>query len=84
MPKPQSYVESVKKKVDVWKYKEYKCNVKPINVYTGKRIIVLNKTQAMSHDIYVGYRTIVKYNSKELAVLVDVSDDLVQHGEVGI
>lgn len=83
MPK-QQYTESVKKKVDVWKYKEYKCTVKPINVYTGKRIIVLNKMQAGSHDIYLGYRTILKYDSKELAVMVDVSDDLVQHGEVGI
>ena len=73
-----------KEKVDVWKYKKYICTVKPINVYTGRKIIVLNNDEAKEHDIYLGYRTIIKYNGTKHAVLVDVSNDLIKPGEIGV
>ncbi|MEM3422114.1 MAG: AMP phosphorylase [Candidatus Bilamarchaeaceae archaeon] len=78
------FVEKETTKVDVWRIKKYVCKVKPIGIYTGKNIIVLNKTQAMGHDIYEGYRTILKKNSTEIVAIVDVSDEIVKHGEVGV
>ncbi|MGV8084707.1 MAG: AMP phosphorylase [Candidatus Bilamarchaeum sp.] len=78
------YVEKGGEKVDVWKIKKYECKVKLIDIFTGKNIIVLNKEQAKGHDIYSGYRTEVKLDGHSYVAIVDVSDDLVAHGEVGI
>ncbi|MBI5047254.1 AMP phosphorylase [Candidatus Micrarchaeota archaeon] len=78
------YVEKETKKVDVWKLKKYECKVKTIDIYTGKNIIVLNKEEAQEHDIYSGYRTMIKCKGKEIIALVDVSDQIVGPGEVGI
>ncbi|MBN2478501.1 thymidine phosphorylase, partial [Candidatus Micrarchaeota archaeon] len=73
-----------KEKVDVWRYKKYICTVKPIKLYAGKRIIVLNHAEAQEHDIYLGYRTMVKYNGDSIAALVDTTEELVGPGEVGL
>ncbi len=35
-----------KKKVDVWRIKPYLAQSKKINIYTGKKIIVLNEREA--------------------------------------
>ena len=78
------FVEKQVKKVDVWKLKKYVCTVKPIDIHTGKNVIVLNKAEAQEHDIYYGYRTEVCVNGKCLAALVDVSDGNVKPGEVGV
>ncbi len=51
------YVEKTTKRVDVWKLKKYECTVKIIDILTGAKIIVLNKSEAQDHDIYWGYRT---------------------------
>ncbi len=72
------------KKVDVWKYKKYLCKSKIVDVYTGKKIIVLNKEEAKEHDIYVGYRSILKSGKKQSTVIVDVSDNDIKPGQVGI
>jgi AMP phosphorylase len=78
------YVEKQMAKVDVWKLKKYICKVKPIEIFTGKNIIVLNKTEAKNYDIYWGYRTEVKLNGESSIALVDVSDEIVEPGEVGV
>lgn len=78
------YVESEQKKVDVWKFKKYVCKVKPIDILTGKNIIVLNKQEAQEHDIYSGYRTELKHDGTDIIAIVDVSDEIVERGEVGI
>jgi len=84
-PGQSKYVESPgKKKVDVWRYKPYVCKVKNIEIYTGKRVLVLNEREAMDHDIYTGYRTELKYDSKKMVALVDTSKELITPGEVGI
>lgn len=84
-PGQSKFVETVsKKKVDVWKYKPYICKVKNIEIYTGKRVLVLNEREAMDHDIYTGYRTELKYDSKKMVALVDTSKELIKPGEVGI
>ncbi len=80
------YVEKEAKaeKVDVWKLKKYVCKVKPIDIFTGKNIIVLNKTEAQEHDIYSGYRTELRHEGKSTIAIVDVSEEIVEPGEVGV
>ena len=80
------YVEKEAKgeKVDVWKLKKYVCKVKPIDIYTGKNIIVLNKEEAQEHDIYSGYRTEIQHNGKKIIAIVDVSEGIVEPGEIGV
>ncbi len=79
------FVEKEIKKEDVWRLKEYRCKAKIINIFTGKSIIVLNTGEAKEHDIYPGYRTRAMLKDKKTVIaLVDVSDDVVQPGEVGV
>ncbi|VVC01234.1 AMP phosphorylase [uncultured archaeon] len=78
------FVEKETKKVDVWKIKKYICKVKNIRILTGKNVIVLNRGEAVGHDIYEGYRTAVKKDKEEIIALVDLSDQVVKPGEVGI
>jgi AMP phosphorylase len=78
------YVEKEMEKVDVWKIKKYVCKIKPIDIFTGKNIIVLNKSEAQEHDIYSGYRTEMRHEGKSIIVIVDVSDQIVEPGEIGI
>lgn len=80
----QKFVEKEVERVDVWRYKPYICKVKPIDIYTGKRIIVLHEREAMAHDMYSGYRAELKYGKKKLTVLIDVTSELVKQGEVGV
>lgn len=78
------YVEKEVAKVDVWQFKKYECKVKLIDIYTGKNIVVLNKADAQEHDIYWGYRTEVRHEGISFIVIVDVSDEIVQPGEIGV
>lgn len=78
------YVEKQLQKVDVWRVKRYFCKVKPIDVHTGKNVILLNKADAQEHDIYSGFRTEIKIDGKSIIAVVDVSDELVKSGEVGV
>lgn len=79
------YVERERKRVDVWRIKPYIAQAKKINIYTGKRIIVLNRREAQQNDIYAGYRELLKFKGKETAVVVDVAgDEVVKPGEVGV
>ncbi|MBU0532890.1 AMP phosphorylase [Candidatus Micrarchaeota archaeon] len=78
------YVEKSTQKVDVWKLKTYMCKVKTMDIYTGRNIIVLNKDEAKEHDIYAGYRTKLNFRNKSVIAIVDVSDEIVRPGEVGV
>ncbi|MBI5227144.1 AMP phosphorylase [Candidatus Micrarchaeota archaeon] len=78
------YVEKEVKKVDVWKVKKYVCKVKIIDIFTGKKIIVLNEDDAKEHDIYAGFRTQIRHQGESHSAIVDVSKELVKAGEVGV
>ncbi len=79
------YYEKERKKVDVWRIKPYIAQARKINIYTGKKIVVLNKREAQQNDIYPGYREIIRFKGKETAVVVDVAgDEVVKPGEVGV
>lgn len=73
-----------KKKVEFWEHKKYICQVKLIDIKTGKNIIVLNDDEAKENDIYGGYRVVLKHKEKELICLVDLSKEMVRKGEIGI
>jgi AMP phosphorylase len=76
--------DTTKKKVDVWKYKKYVCKVKPINIRTGRNTIVLNEAEAKEHDMYSGYRTLLKVDNKDAVVNVEVSEKMINAGVVGV
>ena len=78
------FEEKETKRVDVWRYKKYICKVRKIDIFTGKNIIVLNTDEAKEHDIYSGYRTEVKLKDQSAIAIVDVSQELVKPGEVGM
>lgn len=79
------YTEKEKKRVDVWRVKPYITQAKIINIYTGKKIIVLNKREAQQNDILAGYRETIKFKGEEFVVIVDVADEaVVKPGEIGL
>ena len=67
--KTRFHERDVKKKIDVWKYKKYMCKARIIPIETGKNIIILKENEAKARDIYMGYRTMLKYNGKKLRPL---------------
>ncbi|MBN1170118.1 AMP phosphorylase [Candidatus Micrarchaeota archaeon] len=79
-----NFVEKEMKKVDVWKIKKYVCKVQPIDIFAGKNIIVLNEDEAKEHDIYSGYRTEVRIGNKSLIAIVDVSNEMIKAGHIGL
>ncbi|MBU0586631.1 AMP phosphorylase [Candidatus Micrarchaeota archaeon] len=84
-PGKKIYDEKQKKKVDVWRIKPYIVQAKKINIYTGKKIIVLNSREAQENDVYAGYRENLRFKGREVAVVVDVAgDEVVKPGEVGL
>ena len=78
------YRERETKKVDVWKLKKYMCKVRIMDIYTGKSIVLLNKQEAQEHDIYAGYRTKLLFKRTSDVVIVDISEELIRPGQVGI
>ncbi|MEW6528713.1 MAG: AMP phosphorylase [Candidatus Micrarchaeota archaeon] len=79
------YIEKERKKVDVWRIRPYIVQAKKINIYTGKKIVVLNKHEAQQNDIYAGYRENLRFKGKEIGVVIDVAgNEVVKPGEIGL
>ncbi len=76
--------EKRKKKEELWAKKKYICQVKLIDIKTGKNIVVLNEEEAEENDIYNGYRIMLRHDGNELVSLVDLSTEMVKRGEIGI
>jgi AMP phosphorylase len=77
----------VEKKIDkeeVWKFKEYVCRAKCFDIRAGSRVAILNRSDAYSNDIYENHRVVLSADHKELVSIVDLSNDLVRPGEVGL
>jgi len=74
----------MREKIDVWKIQKYKCKAKIFDIHTGKKIVILNEAEAKEHDIYLGYRTTIKYGEMEAVALVDLSENYVKPGEIGV
>ncbi|MEO0249255.1 MAG: thymidine phosphorylase [candidate division WOR-3 bacterium] len=80
----QEEAEKRKKKLEFWEHKKYICQVKLIDIKTGKNIIVLNEEEAKENDIYGGYRVVLRHLGHELISIVDLSAEMVKKGEIGI
>lgn len=78
------FIENEVKKVDVWKIKKYVCEIKILKINAGKNIVILNEEEAKEHDIYSGYRTMLKIGKNELICIVDVSNEMIKPGEIGV
>ncbi len=70
--------------MDYYRAKRILSQVKIIDIKTGKKIILLNKEVAEENDIYIGQRVGIKIGKEEHAVIVDLTEELVRKGEVGI
>ncbi|MGV8176922.1 MAG: AMP phosphorylase [Candidatus Bilamarchaeaceae archaeon] len=82
----KKYDDTVRKKVDVWKYKKYMCRARLVNIKTGKRVVILNRKEAQEHDIYAGYRTEVRVDGTHGTTIADTTEDpdVVKPGQIGI
>ncbi len=76
--------EREKKEMEVWKYKKYICQVKTIDIVTGKKIIVLNDSEAMQNEIYPGNRVGLRIRGEDHTAIVDLSSEMVKAGEIGV
>lgn len=77
-------MNSFSKKDDVWKYKKYICKAKVFDLIAGGKIIVLNEAEAHENDLYASHRVILRSGGKQEIAIVDLSNDLVQRGEIGL
>jgi len=50
----------------------------------GGMVVLLNAQFAHQNDIFTGYRVIVRHGRKETIVMVDLTNDMVRPGEVGL
>ncbi|MEM4367005.1 MAG: AMP phosphorylase [Candidatus Anstonellales archaeon] len=80
----KSEQERDKRKLEIWKKKRYFAQAKIIDLYTGKNVVVLNKEDANSHEIFESYRVLVEIKGKSEVVIADLSNELVKRGEIGI
>ena len=76
--------EREKKEIEVWRYKKYICQVKTIDIVTGKKIIVLNDSEAMQNEIYPGSRVGLRIKGEDHTAIVDLSSEMVKAGGVGV
>ncbi len=77
-------IKNMREKVDVWKIQKYSCKAKIFDVNTGKKTVILNESDAKEHDIYLGYRTTIRYKDREIVALVDLSSKYISPGEIGV
>ena len=73
-----------KKKEELWAKKKYICQIRLIDIKTGRNVVVLNEEEAEENDIYNGYRVTLTHNGRELVSIVDLSSKMVKRGEIGI
>lgn len=71
-------------KDEVWKYKKYICAAKCFDISTGSKIVVLNEHEAHENDLYTSHRVILRCKGKESIAILDLSNDLVAKGEIGL
>jgi len=80
----QSEYNNLKEKV--FKIQELKLKARRIKIMANSNIVVLNSTFAFQNGIYADYRIKVenKNAKKSLIAIVDLTNELIQPGEIGI
>ncbi len=71
-------------KEEVRKLHQLKLRAKCLDVMAGGQIVLLNAMQAHQNDIYTGYRVILKSGRYQTVAMVDLTNDLVRVGEIGL
>ncbi len=71
-------------KDEVWKFKKYVCRAKLLDLRGGKPIVILNQDEAHQNDIYMGHRVVLQADGRKTYARVDLSDDMVKIGEIGL
>jgi len=61
-----------------------KLKVKPIEIETGKPIVVLSREDAMDLSVHMADRLRVRKGKKEATVIVDISEKMLKPGEMGV
>jgi AMP phosphorylase len=77
-------VDSVRAHIDLTQFKRYMVRAKCFDIEAGKFIAVLNESEARHNGIMTGDRALLRINSREKIVLVDLSEEVVKPGEVGL
>lgn len=72
------------KKEEVWKFKKYECKARIFDIRAGKMIAILNQDEAHQNDIYTSHRVVLKAGGKEVVARVDLSNQMVKPGEIGL
>lgn len=55
-----------------------------LDLMSGGMIVLLNAQQAHQNDIYTGYRVIVRSGRRSIIAMVDLTNDMVQAGAIGL
>lgn len=62
----------------------HKFKVRILDFEAGKNIAILNEEDAIYNDIYISDRMSIKYKSKEVIAIIDLSETMVKKGEIAI
>jgi putative thymidine phosphorylase len=62
----------------------HKFKVRILDFEAGKNIAILNEDDAIYNDIYLSDRISIKYKSKEVIAIIDLSKTMVKKGEIAI
>ncbi len=71
-------------KEKVWEYKKFICTAKCFDLIAGGKIVVLNEDEAHENDLYASHRVILQAGTKQIVATLDLSNDLVKRGEIGL
>jgi AMP phosphorylase len=80
----QEEKKKMERKKELWEKKKYICQVRLMDITTGRNVVVLNDDDAEENEIYNGYRVNLHHNSKEVVSIVNLSSEMVRKGEIGI
>ncbi|MFH1307197.1 MAG: AMP phosphorylase [Candidatus Micrarchaeota archaeon] len=73
-----------KVKEKIFKLQKLKLKAKKIDIMTGGTIVVLNAQFAHQNNIFTGYRVRLFLNKKQITAIVDLTNDMVKPGEIGL
>ena len=73
-----------KTKLQALKLKHLMLKPKILDVMAGGLVVLLNATFAHQNDIFTGYRVIVRHQKRETMAMVDLTNDMVKPGEIGL
>ena len=71
-------------KEKVFALKKLSLRAQHLDLMAGGTIVLLNAQQANQNDIYTGYRIILRSGRRSITAMVDLTNDMVQPGAIGL